>query len=129
VTRRIVTSQSQSLRLEAASVDGYWDRLVKYVPVEIVAAWVALIPLLETLNTAANWLVFSIMLVIAFVWILRLTGSSYTQAAISAVSFGVWAFALDSGPFAQIPREPAWGSVVLVLTTLVFALIVPKESA
>ena len=49
-----------------------------------------------------------------------------TQAIISTGAFAVWVFALG-GPFQHVPGQPVYGSLLLILYTLVVALIDPKE--
>jgi hypothetical protein len=50
-----------------------------------------------------------------------------TQTAISTGAFAVWVFALG-GPFASLVfYRPSYGSIVLIMYTLVVALITPPE--
>src|SRR2546430_777685 len=49
-----------------------------------------------------------------------------TQVVISTGAFAVWVFALG-GPFEQVPGREVYGSLLLILYTLVVALIDPKE--
>ena len=49
-----------------------------------------------------------------------------TQAIISTGAFAVWVFALG-GPFQFVPGREVYGSLLLILYTLVVALIDPRE--
>ena len=49
-----------------------------------------------------------------------------TQALISTGAFAVWVFALG-GPFQHFPGREVYGSLLLILYTLVAALINPQE--
>ena len=44
--RRIITNQYQS-KGEEAKLDGYFDKLIKYIPTEIVGGWVAITGLIK----------------------------------------------------------------------------------
>jgi hypothetical protein len=134
MTRRIVTTQ-----LDAATpavVDGYFDKLLKYIPGDIIAAWIAASGLIagasDTPQSAVLWVAFLILLVLSFFWTLRLTAMpnkppAITQSALSSVSFLVWVFALG-GPFATLSfYRPVYGSLVLILYTVVVPLINPGE--
>jgi hypothetical protein len=133
--RRIVSAQLQATGANA-EVDTYVDRIVKYIPSDIVAAWIALtgliagaadIPAAKTL-----WIVFAVMVAITFIWVWRQTRTasappSMVQALISTGSFVVWVFALG-GPFANLSwYAPAYGSIVLILYTLISAMIIPQH--
>ena len=48
-----------------------------------------------------------------------------TQAIISTGAFAVWVFALG-GPFQFVPGREVYGSLLLILYTLVVALIDPR---
>ena len=50
-----------------------------------------------------------------------------TQAIVSTGAFAVWVFALG-GPFEHVPGQKLYGSLLLILYTLVAALVDPRES-
>jgi hypothetical protein len=120
----------------AAPVDTYFDKVVKYIPADIVGAWVAVTGLVSSASGVPRetilWVAFAAGLLLTAWWTLRqaaLPGRppAVTQAIISTGAFAVWVFALG-GPFQGIPGQPLYGSLLLVLYTLVVALIDPKES-
>ncbi len=135
MSRRIVTTQMQSGEA-IVPPGGPVDRVVKYVPVDIVASWVAIAAALASRNTPVSttvlWVVFAVLLAITPIWMLRQTQlpnkpPATTQAVVATVAFGAWVFALG-GPFARYDfYDPVYGTVVLVLFSLVAALVVPKE--
>ena len=94
----------------APSVDGYRDKLLKYVPAEINAAWFAVSGILAGLanpSTALLWVLFVVFILLTMGMIYRLTKvknqpTPWIQIAISTVAFIVWVLALG-GPFATIP--------------------------
>jgi len=133
MTRRIITE-----RLDAAGgvqVDEYSDKLVKNIPADIVAAWIAVTGLIAGSTGTPDivlWIAFVIGVVLTPLWTWRQTTvpnkpPATTQIAIATGSFIVWVFALG-GPFAALNfYRPLYGSLVLILYTLVVPLVNPPE--
>lgn len=134
--RRIVTVEYQA-RTDAAKVDSYFDRVVKYIPADIVSAWVFV---LASVNASPDdvpkptvlWIAFVCGLVLTALWTKRMTTESdkipaKTQIALSTLAFSVWVIALG-GPFATLEfYKPLYGALLLVLFTLSAGLVIPKE--
>jgi hypothetical protein len=132
--RRIVTEQMQSRDGAAARPDGFFDRILKYIPADIVAGWVALDGLSKQLSQGVLWGLLVIVAVLAFLWTKKQTDAppkppATMQSVIAALSFLVWAFALQSGPFAAIQYPAALASAVLIVYTLAIGLVVPPGPA
>jgi len=115
--------------------DSYFDKAVKYIPADIVAAWVAVTGLVSSARDvprqAILWVAFGIGLLLTAWWTWKQAAAPgrrppVTQAVISTGAFAVWVFALG-GPFQHVPGQPVYGSLLLILYTLVVALIDPKE--
>jgi hypothetical protein len=131
--RRIITATPKSRDIGGggtAAPDGYFDRIIKYIPADIVAGWVALDGLSKTLAPAALWALFGVVAVLSYFWMLKQTHHegqppAIRQAVIATVSFAVWAFALQSGPFDTLAYDPQYGSIALILYTLGIGLVVP----
>ncbi|MGG6242140.1 hypothetical protein ACQ4N7_26275 [Nodosilinea sp. AN01ver1] len=134
MSRRIVTTQYQAAT--SAQVDTYFDKVVKYIPADIVSAWVAVSGLVggrtDIPVESILWIAFILGLVITAVWMWKQTSvprkkPAITQISISTVAFAIWVFALG-GPFANLDfYQPVYGSLVLILYTLLVALIDPPE--
>ena len=134
--RRILATQRQA-SAPAVQLDSFFDRVIKYIPTDIVGAWVALTGLIAGAAGISKarvlWVVFATMTVITYVWTLKQTAvagapPARAQAAISTGSFVVWVFALG-GPFANLTwYAPVYGSILLIVYTLAIGLVVPKES-
>jgi hypothetical protein len=133
MSRRIVTTRLQAN--EQDPLDNYWSRIVKYVPGEIVAAWLAVTALLAGQSTARLtllWIVFGILLLLTPVSVLRTTNVSgmppaRTQAALSAIAFAVWAFAIGK-PFSHYSfYDFTYGGVAIILFTVLSGLVVPEK--
>lgn len=138
MSRRIITTQLQAAEAGAGSVDGYFNKLVKYIPADIVGTWVLASSLIKEASgaptTATLWVAFAVLLVITPLWTWRNTRPpanppARTQIIISTVSFAVWVFALG-GPFAALGfYRPVFGSLTLLFFSLVVALITPHDHA
>lgn len=133
--RRIVTQQFQA-KGAGAELDTYFDRLIKYIPAEIVGAWIVakgLITAEEEPNPTLGWIVFGIGVIITAAWIWKRTQvkdlpPAVTQILISTLAFCVWVFALGGIPFENLPfYKSLYGSLALILFSLVSALITPKK--
>ncbi len=135
--RRIVTSQLHSLTSTSSpAVDTYFDKLIKYIPAELVAAWTAVTGLIagatKEPQSTLLWISFAGGLILTAIWIWRRTTEpnkplAITQIVISTVAFAVWVFALG-GPFATMDwYSPLYGSLLLIAFTLIASLINPKE--
>lgn len=114
--------------------DKYSDRLVKYIPAEVVALYVGVTAIVAGSGNAPhflNWAIFVICLIGTFVY-LRVPPqnvTSWTQLCISTVAFAVWAFALG-GPFADLSwYKPVFGEVLLPIFTFFVGLIKPPPQA
>jgi hypothetical protein len=136
VSRRVITTELQTAG-GGETVDGYFDKIVKYIPADIIGAWIfaagAIKGATDVPSQGLLWVVFGVLLIITPIWILRLTAlpgrpPSTVQAAISTGAFAVWVFALG-GPFAEMSfYRPLYGSLLLAFYTLVAPLINPPES-
>jgi len=133
MTRRIIGHDLQSAG--GAGVDSYTGRVVKYVPADIVAAWLALSALLaggEEPRTGLLWWCFGAMAAATPLWIIRTTrvagrGPAVTQAAVSTLAFGVWVFATGAPFNAYAFYEPNLGGVALILFTILAGLVQPDQ--
>ena len=134
MSRRIVTYQLQS---SGAEIDGYSDRLLKYIPAEIVASWIMVTSLIAGSSDASQagllWVSFGAWLLLTAGWTFYLTKTpgkpiAVLQILVSVGAFVVWVFALG-GPFATLDFfRPIYGSVVLIFYTLLVPLIPIKQS-
>ena len=60
--RRIITSQLEA-KGESAKLDGYFDKLLKYIPTEIVGAWIAITGLIKSASNIPTNTILWILLV------------------------------------------------------------------
>lgn len=133
--RRIVTTRYESKG--EGSVDGYFDKVIKYIPADIVGAWIAVTGLINSDSGAPTalllWITFGAGIILTLLWTLKQTSvpnkkPAMTQVLVSTGSFMVWVFALG-GPFATLSfYRPLYGSLLLIFYTLSIGLITPTEN-
>lgn len=134
--RRIVTRRLESGTSKEA-VDEYQDRLLKYIPADVNAAWLALTGIVKSATTIPQstvlWILFAILLILTPIWTWKETSQpnkppAKTQIVVSTGAFLVWAIALGE-PFNRLSfYQPVYGSILLILYTLIVSKIVPSES-
>jgi uncharacterized membrane protein YfcA len=129
--RRIVTKQYQGGG--TATTDGYFDKVIKYIPSDIVAAWTGVLSFLDVdKEFTALWIAFVIGLVLTYFWTIKQTSEenkppAINQALISTGAFGIWVCALG-GPFKSISGyETKYGALLLILYTLILGFLDPNN--
>ena len=115
-------------------IDDYPTKLIKYIPAEIVAAFVVVDGILRSapqVPTAVYWIIFLVLLIFTPLYIWRVTTEpnkppAIAQILISTSSFFVWVFALG-GPFSYLDwYQPVYGALVLPIFTLLIPIVVGK---
>ncbi|GAB4531723.1 MAG: hypothetical protein Fur0018_19890 [Anaerolineales bacterium] len=115
--------------------DDYLSRLLKYIPSEIIMAYISIEGVLRStyrgnagLLETVLWSVAVILLVLTPLWMYRVMGVRRTsQSLLSSLSFAVWLFAMG-GPFRTLDwYQPALGGVVLPIYTLLVPIITGKQ--
>ncbi|MGD9558282.1 MAG: hypothetical protein AB7V25_14755 [Mangrovibacterium sp.] len=116
--------------LNAKSKDDYFNRLLKYIPAEIVGLYLTLVNITNTQSVAEwiSWFVFALCLVLTPLYLWRvLKVSKSTQLIISTLSFVVWAYALG-GPFEQSGLfSNVFAAVLLPIYTVLIPIIKPES--
>lgn len=137
MSRRIITRRLQSMR-GSAQIDTYFDRVIKFIPADVVAAWTVASGLIasagETVpKDALMWIAYGFGIVITALWTMRQTQveglpAAKTQISVATFAFAIWVAALG-GPFEALPfYERLYGSLLLIAYTLVVGLIMPPEN-
>jgi len=117
--------------MEKTVPDSYTDRLIKYIPSEIVAAFISMNGIVQSMAAKPDWIdwaIFILLLVITPLYIWRVTTpkgepAPMGQIAISTLSYVVWVFALG-GPFIALSwYQSVYGALILPLYTLIVPII------
>jgi hypothetical protein len=135
---RINSEKLESAGGDEIPMDGYVDRLRKYIPTEAVTFWLTVSGMIQSAGEAIPrvgllWLFFVICLVFTFGWTRQRTtrpqkSTAWTQIGVSSGSFIVWVFATGGPLAASLPfYQPLYGSLLLVTYTAAVAFIVPPE--
>lgn len=113
--------------------DSFTDRLLKYIPAEVVATYalvegiIHLTATQETLQTV-YWIVFFVFWAFTPLYLWRVQHvSKALQLVISFLAFFVWVFALGE-PFTFLSwYEPIYAAVLLPVFTFAVAMIKPEQ--
>lgn len=124
----------ETSRTSITKADTFTDRLLKYIPAEIVAVFIlvqGLVLKMDPLDPnykSIFWGVFLIFTILTPLYLWRLQNvKKLTQLVISLVAFVVWIFALG-GPFTTLNwYAPIYGEILLPIFTIVIAIVVAEE--
>jgi hypothetical protein len=127
---RETTLQSAGGPVPGGEADRYVDKVVKYVPADVIAAWTAAVAIIKgTAGLPRPVLLICLLfaLGVTFWWTLRSTKEpnqppAYKQAIISSVAFVVWVLAL--GDLNDVLKawefwNDAYAKLILIAFTLV----------
>ncbi len=105
------------------TADTYADRLIKYIPAEVVTLYFTLDALLPEGREILAWIVFLVLVVLTPIYLMRVQKvSKRMQLVISTVAFIVWVFRLG-GPFDGLSwYDPLYGALLLPLYTFGIAI-------
>jgi hypothetical protein len=130
---RLVRARSPAAGGGLLEGDDYLTRVAKYVPSEVVAAYLGSVNVLA--GAAASWrpyahaAAFSVCLAATPLYLVRMARPGQPRrmhVAISTLAFVLWAYAIGEGVFARWHDGPLAGAL-LILFTLVSGLFQPKE--
>jgi hypothetical protein len=138
MSRRIVTTQYQSAG-EDVKIDNYFDRIIKYIPADIIGAWIATVGIVSSFSKGSDapketilWVAFFIGIILTAMWTWKQTTVqgkpvAKTQIIISIGAFIVLVFALGE-PFAGLSwYDPGYGSLSLIFYALLVGMITPNQ--
>ncbi len=123
----------------AVNADGYIDRLVKYIPTEIIALYLGatnVVPFKDPSRWTALWIITGLCVVCTPIYMYVATKSEgqptlWSQIAISSIAFPVWVFAIG-GPFRLFSwyDEKQWvAAIVITFGTFLAGLYKPEPAA
>lgn len=118
--------------------DGYLDRLIKYIPAEIVALYLGasnVVPQTDRNRHAALWIIAGLAAACTPVYIYFTTRKKgaptlWSQIVISSIAFPVWVYAIG-GPFEATfswYKDERWiGAIVIMFGTFLAGVYQPVE--
>jgi hypothetical protein len=118
--------------------DDYLDRLVKYIPAEIVALYLGVsnvVPSSDTSYWTALWIITFLTTLCTPIYMYFATAEKgqpplWTQIIISSIAFPIWVFAIG-GPFRHFSwyNDKHWiAAIVISFTTFAVGMVKPKSS-
>jgi hypothetical protein len=117
-----------------AKPDTYGDRLIKYIPSEVIALHLALTKILMAATTSPHalyWVIFVVGLIATFTYMrfAKPPKVSWPQTLIAVAAFAVWVFAIGE-PFSSLSWYlPVYGALLLPIFTFFAPFYVPKPAA
>ena len=109
--------------------DRFKEKLLKLIPSEIVAAYVALQGLLVGQSAIVDWVVIGILTIMTFVYMGTVEGvKDLKHKVFSTISFLVWVYAVSSQEVLRDLYNPQLGSIILILWTLLIPLVMRQSS-
>jgi hypothetical protein len=130
IMREIIKKGAESaMGGETEKADDYLTRLLKYIPAESVALWIALYGIVTGASSEipidiVTWLIFIALAILTPLYLWRIAKvTSEMQIAISTLAFVVWVFALG-GPFALYTwYNPIYGALLLPIFTFAIPIV------
>ncbi len=130
--RRIRTGAAS---LDGGGIDTYSERLLKYIPAEIIALYVGSRDIVPPINVEPErfrflWWIFWGCAVLTPVYLIVTTrvknrGPLWIQVLLGMIAFPVWAYALGD-PFSGPHYRPFLAAILLGFVTVIFGRIKPK---
>jgi len=137
ITRSLLNSTVTDGKMTATGtvtvppLDTYYDRLLKYIPADVVAGWITVKGIISSASNANTdkvyWICFIAGVIFTILWTYKITyvkGSkpAWTQIIIATIAYFIWVIATGK-PF---DIEPYIGSLILIGYTIGAGLIEPK---
>jgi len=133
---RAIVFETLNAATPTSSVDSYSDRVMRYIPADVIASWVAVNGVLRGTfphpGKITLWISFATGILICAIWTYRQVAktsqeTARLQAAVSTAAFAVWVYALG-GPF---PDWIGWyrphiGSLLLIAFSLIAGMVTPS---
>jgi hypothetical protein len=117
---------------KATAYDTYYSRLVKLIPSEVIAFYLALDGIASAMKDKETmlWVVFSISLIGAWLYLGKLANvRQFTQKLLTVIAFAIWVYVFG-GPFALLSwYDPAYGKLLLVVYTFFVPMLFKGDSS
>ena len=132
--RRIVTTSFQAAGAGSQTPDGYTERIVKLIPADVVAAWLAVTSAIRIAakppGVTTLWVIFGVGALFAAAWTWKRASEPQkpppiAQTIVSTCAFCVWAYA-TGGVAPQWPGDlynPLYATLSLVAFSLASGLV------
>ncbi|MBN8592394.1 MAG: hypothetical protein J0M33_11565 [Anaerolineae bacterium] len=135
--RRIITTgNTVSAQAQATIPDNYFDKLVKYVPSDVMAAWLAAMALIKGAGVDGGgnqtlYLIVAIFgLIVTPLWVWRQTTApgqapDVVHIGMSTFAFAVWALNSNGTDILSTTWQPLYGLLLIILFTVLVGIVKP----
>ncbi len=133
VTLRPRVMNAQDVRIDPGQAeDTYLGKVSRYIPAEIVAAYVAASSIVlggtDIPQATLLWIVVAVLGVLTPLWLLYATevpgkSKAVFQAVVGTIAYLLWVFAVSGAVLFPGWYNPVYGGLLLILFTLVVPLI------
>jgi hypothetical protein len=114
----------------SAGYDNYYSRLVKLIPSEIIALYLALDGIASAMKQKdiLLWIVFGVSVIGAWIYLGRMANvRQLTQRLLTVFAFAIWVYVFG-GPFALLPwYDAGYGKLLLVVYTFFVPMLFKGE--
>jgi hypothetical protein len=140
---RLVDAKPAGANAFSGGADGqnpaqdYLERVAKYVPAEVIAAYLAVVPIITattdggTLRTTLHAIIFAACLILTPLYLSFMAQAGQPKRIhmlIGATAFLVWGYSITGGFFADVHWYQAGiAVVVLIIFSLASGLIAPTQ--
>lgn len=126
---------------EANDRRAYLERVAKYVPAEVLAAYTALLGFFGAVRpdwqVPVYWAGFAVCLAATPLYLSKMGRQSepkQTHLVVSSIAFVVWAYSIGGptavfGPDALAIYDPGLAGAAMVIFTLVSGLVIPRQKS
>lgn len=124
---RQISSASGVRALQQPSADDYKDRLIKMIPGEVVAAYLACNTAITQFkgSDSSYWIIFGILLVLFPFYLIRIMNvTDAAQIIIMSIAFILWTMTL-SQPFIQVFKDANSQQLFSTLALTIYTFAVP----
>jgi len=123
----IIGSQNKRQKAKFDKTDTYSDKIIKYVPTEVIILYISLETILKSQQNTQyllHWFIFIFGIVATYLYLNRIGKVVKTkQLVISMLAFCVWVFAMG-GPFSALSwYNSIYGAILLPIYTFCAPLI------
>jgi hypothetical protein len=128
------TLQAAGAPVAGGQADGYFDKVVKYVPADVIAAWTAAVAVIKGAPAIPTWVLLICLVVglaTSYWWTLKQTEvpnqpPASKQAIVATIAFLVWVLALGDLDMALKSAIAWWDQAYAKLLLIAFTLVSGK---
>ena len=124
------TTKSQRKGEKKRTRGDYFERLIKFIPAEVVAFYIFLKSLVIHLNhdyiEMASWVILIVGIVGTILYLKNAAMvKNKLQISISTIAFVIWAFAIGGSPVTYLPGDEKDKAIIISLILTIYTFFIP----